>query len=172
MADIDFVEGTGDIKREEFMILIDVSESQDYSELELLGVKVEDMGIDMNPNVEKSKDVTGNVRAELDKYEKQTGVAPYFARRESKLSKWLYNVVREERTHSDVERNCVCVNVFAGSGNSFDAWAQKVIVAVQRYGGDVKGLQIPFDLHWTGPKTFGTATVSGGNVTFSAKKEE
>lgn len=166
MADVTFIEGTGDIKREAFKMFGEVPE-EETNKWELLGRKIEDMSLEMNPNVETLTDITGETQTTLDKYEKQTSVAPYYARKESKFGAWLYNVVREERTLSDVERNFLCVNVFAGADGSFDAWTQKGVVAVQSYGGNTKGLQIPFNIHWIGKKTYGTVSIEDGVPTFT-----
>lgn len=165
---IAFISGNGDIKRAEFKLFVDVSEAGDGSlpEWEIIGKKIEDLSLEMHPNVETMTDVTGNVETTLDKYEKQTSVSPYYARRESKMAAWLYNVVREERTLSDVERTFLCVNIFAGADGSFDAWTQRAIVAVQSYGGNTKGLQIPYNIHWIGEKKFGTVAISDGAPTF------
>lgn len=169
MADVAFIAGTGDIKRKEFMLFADASDKGDGStpEWEIVGKKIEDMSLEMNPNVETMTDITGSVETTLDKYEKQTSVSPYYARRDSKFAAWLYNVVREEKTLSDVERTFLCVNIFAGSDGAFDAWTQKAIVAVQSFGGNTKGVQIPYNIHWIGEKTFGTVAISDGVPTFS-----
>lgn len=173
MADISFIAGKGDIKRAEFKMFVDVSEAGDGSaaEWEIIGKKIEDMSLEMNPNVETLTDITGEVQTTLDKYEKQTSVSPYYAKRESKMAAWLYNVVREERTLSDVERTFLCVNIFAGADSKFDAWTQRAVVAVQSYGGDTKGLQIPYNIHWIGEKTFGTVAIAEGVPTFSPAVE-
>lgn len=169
MADVTFIAGTGDIKRESFKMFVDASETGDGStpEWEIIGKKIEDMSLEMNPNVETMTDITGDVQTTLDKYEKQTSVSPYYARKESKMAAWLYNVVREERTLSEVERTFLCVNVFAGSDGKFDAWTQNGVVAVQSYGGNTKGLQIPYNIHWIGQKTFGTVAIADGVPTFT-----
>ena len=167
MADVTFITGTGDIKRKEFMIFADVSAEQDGSEWEIVGKKIEDMSLEMNPNVETLTDITGTVQTTLDKYEKQTSVSPYYAKRESKMAAWLYNVVRDEKTLTDVEKTFLCVNIFAGADSAYDAWTQKAVVAVQSYGGDTKGLQIPYNIYWIGDKTFGTVSIADGVPTFS-----
>lgn len=167
MADIQFIAGTGDIKRAEFKMFADVSPDGDSTEWEIVGKKIEDMSLEMNPNVETMTDVTGETQTTLDKYEKQTSVSPYYAKRESKMAAWLYNVVREEKTLSDVEKTFLCVNIFAGADGSFDAWTQKAVVAVQSYGGSTKGLQIPYNIHWIGEKTFGTVSIEEGKPNFT-----
>ena len=166
MADIAFKAGTGRIKREEFKLFADVGASS-APEWELQGGRIEDMSLEMNPNVETVTDVTGVTETTLDKYEKQTSVSPYYAKRDSKMAAWLYNVVREEKTLSDVEKTFCVVNIFAGSDGAYDAWTQKGVVAVQSFGGDTKGLQIPYNIHWTGEKVFGTAAIANGVMTFT-----
>lgn len=167
MADVQFIAGTGDIKRREFAMFVDISLDDEGTNWEIVGRKIEDLSLEMNPNVETLTDITGLTQTTLDKYEKQTSVSPYYARRDSKMSEWLYNVVRNEKTLSDVEKNFLCVNIFAGADGSYDAWTQKAIVAVQSYGGDTKGVQIPYTLYWIGEKTFGTVSIADGVPTFS-----
>ena len=166
MADVTFKDGTGRIKREEFKLFADVGASS-APEWELQGGRIEDMSLEMNPNVDTVTDVTGVTETTLDKYEKQTSVSPYYAKRDSKMAAWLYNVVREEKTLSDVEKTFCVVNIFAGSDGAYDAWTQKGVVAVQSFGGDTKGLQIPYNIHWIGEKVFGTAAISNGTMTFT-----
>lgn len=153
------ITGNGYIKREEFMVFADVGTSS-TPEWELIGDKVEEMSLEMNPNVETVTDITGNTSTTLDKYEVQTSVSPMRAKKESKLFNILYEIVKEEKTLSDVERTFLCVNVFDKNGDgeaaTYAAWTQKGVVAVQSYGGGTSGLDIPFNIHWTGKKTHGT----------------
>lgn len=160
------ITGSGYIKREEFKIFADVSVSG-APEWELQGDKVEDMSIEMNANVEKGTDVTGVVYADLDKYEEQTSVEPYRAKRDNKLFSILFDIVKYRKTLSDVQRKFLCVNVFKNSGGTYDAWTQDCIVEVKSYGGDTKGVAIPYDIHWTGKRTYGTAVITDGTVTFT-----
>lgn len=171
MADATFIAGTGSIKREEFKLFADVSAENDGTEWELQGDRIEELTIELNPNIETVSDITGYSATTLDKYEEQTSVEPYYARRESKLAAWLYNVVRNRKTLDDVKKKFCCVNIFAGSDGAFDAWTQEAIVAVTSYGGDTKGVQILYTLYWTGERTYGTATISAGKLTFSPAEE-
>lgn len=158
------ITGSGYIKRKEFMLFADVSESSATPEWELQGDKVEEMSLEMNPNIETITDVTGVTSSTLDKYEKQTSVSPYRAKRESKFFPILYGIVRDEKTLSEVERTFLCVNIFdstvTGEGENevttYAAWTQQAIIAVQSYGGGTTGLDIPYSLYWTGEKVHGS----------------
>lgn len=164
------ITGTGAVKRAEFKLFADVGEA-DTPEWELQGDRIEELSLEMNPNVETVTDVTGVTATTLDKYEEQTSVEPYYAKRESKLFAWLYSVVRDKKTLTDVEKTFCCVNIFAGSEGQYDAWTQKAIVAVQSYGGNTKGLQIPYNIHWIGERTYGTAAITAGKLTFTPASE-
>lgn len=161
------ITGTGYVKREEFKIFADVSDTSTPT-WELQGDKIEDMSLEMNPNVETTTDVTGNTTTILDRYEKQTAVDPYRAKRESKFFPILYDIVKNEKTLSDVERKFLCVNIFSEESGEYDAWVQNGIIAVQSYGGDTTGLSIPYNIHWSGEKTYGTVTIADGVATFTA----
>ena len=165
------ITGTGYIKRAEFMTFMDVS-STATPEWELIGDKVEELSLEMNPNVETVTDITSKTTTTLDKYEVQTSVSPMRAKKESKLFAVLYDIVKHEKILSDVERTCLCVNIFdstAGTPITYAAWTQKAVIAVQSYGGDTKGLDIPFNLHWSGAKTHGTVVITDGVPVFTAE---
>lgn len=153
------IAGTGYIKRAEFMTFSDVGVAS-TPEWELIGDKVEEMSLEMNPNIETTTDITGNTTTTLDKYEVQTSVSPMRAKKESKLFAVLYDIVKNEKTLSDVERNFLCVNVFDSTGEgettTYAAWIQKGVIAVQSFGGGTAGLDIPFNIHWVGKKIYGS----------------
>lgn len=163
------IAGKGYIKREEFKIFADASAADASTpEWELQGDKNEDLSLELNPNVETITDVTGVTTTVLDKYEEQTSVGTYRAKRDSKFGAILYDIVKEKKILSDVERTFLCVNLFSGTEGKYDAWTQNAVVAVQSYGGDTKGLNIPYNIHWTGARTHGTAAIAAGVVTFTA----
>ena len=78
------ITGTGAVKRAEFKLFADVGEAES-PEWELQGDRIEELSLELNPNVETVTDVTGVTATTLDKYEEQTSVEPYYAKRESKL---------------------------------------------------------------------------------------
>lgn len=152
------ITGTGEIKRESFMLFVNVGTTAS-PEWELIGEKVEDLGLELNPNVEKVHDVTGKTSVTIDKYEVQTSVSPMRAKKESKMFAFLYGVVKDEKTLSDLEKEFLCVNVFdvtgEGASATYAAWKQKGVVAVNSYGGGTQGLDIPYDIHYFGDKIHG-----------------
>lgn len=157
------ISGAGYIPRKDFMVLANVS--TDATQLwELIGDRIEEMSLKMNPNLETVSDITGYSATTLDRYQVQTEVTPMRAKKESKLFGILYGIVREEKVLSDVEREFLCVSVFDSTETTVDgkqglvyaAWKQKGIIAVDSFGGGTAGLDIPFSIYWVGAKTHGT----------------
>ena len=159
MAERKFITGTGYIKRSEHKLFADVG-TADKPAWELQGDRNEDLSMALNPNVENGEDVTGKTYADLDKYEEETDVETYRAQRDSQWAQKLYDIVKYRKTLSDVVHKFCTVNAFAGEDGKYDAWVQEAVVAVQSIGGDTKGVNIPYNLHWVGERTFGTFDLS------------
>lgn len=158
------ITGTGFIPRKDFMILADVGQGEGGNSWELIGERIEEMSLTMNPNIETVTDIRGFTETTLDRYQVQTEVSPMRAKRESKLFGILYEIVKNEKTLNDVERDFLCVAVFDSVEKTVDgktvtvytAWKQRGIIAVESFGGGTSGLDIPFSIHWVGEKTYGS----------------
>lgn len=86
-------------------------------------------------------------------------VDPYKMRDESKFSDELYKIIKFDLDGSDVEYPFLEVNTFKEIGENtgeYDAWIQTAAVDLKSYGGDVKAIGAPFDIHFIGKKTYGT----------------
>lgn len=153
--DVKFIPGTGYIKRSESKLFVNVG-TDDAPEWELQGDRNEELSHELNPNVDSGEDVTGATYADLDKYEEETDVETYRARRESKWAAILFNIIKYRKTLTDVVHQFLIVNTFAGADGAYDAWVQKGVVAVQSHAGDTKGMNMPYNIHWTGERIHGT----------------
>lgn len=155
MPDTTFIAGTGYIKRSEHKLFANVGTAAS-PEWELQGDRNDELNTELNPNVESGEDVTGKTYADLDKYEEETDVETYRAQRDSKWAVILYDIYKYRKTLTDVVHEFCVVNAFAGASGQFDAWTQKAVVAVQSTGGDTKGMNLPYNIHWVGERTYGT----------------
>lgn len=165
MADTTFISGTGYIKRSEHKLFADVGASS-TPEWELQGDRNDELSTELNPNVESGEDVTGKTYADLDKYEEETDVETYRAQRDSKWAVILYEIYKHRKTLTDAVHTFCVVNAFAGADGAYDAWTQKAVVAVQSVGGDTKGMNMPYNIHWIGERTYGTFDLD--TLTFTA----
>ena len=174
--DVAFIPGAGYIKRSESKLFANVG-TDEAPEWELQGDRNEELTHELNPNVESGEDVTGQTYADLDKYEEETAVETYRAKRDSKWAVVLYNIIKYRKTLTDVVHQFLIVNTFAGADGAYDAWLQKGVVAVQSHAGDTKGMNMPYNIHWTGERIHGTfdletLTFTPSDDTADAPKEQ
>lgn len=126
-----------------------------------LGEHLEELSVEMNPNVETSNNIWGESTAVLSGYEVSAGVDPFYVSNDEALSEKLMEIIDNELTGDKVKTTVVDVWMKAGETASdppvvIKAVRREVIVAVQSYGGDTTGVQIPFELNGSKNKTKGT----------------
>lgn len=165
MSDTTFIKGAGYIKRSEHKLFANVG-TDASPEWELQGDRNDELNTELNPNVETGEDVTGKTYADLDKYEEETDVETYRAQRDSKWAAILFDIYKYRKTLTDAVHTFCVVNTFAGASGAYDAWTQQAVVAVQSVGGDTKGMNLPYNIHWMGERTYGTFDLD--TLTFTA----
>ena len=126
-----------------------------------LGDHLEELNVEMNPSIENTNNILGESSAVLEGYEVSAGVDPFYISNDEALSEKLMEIVDNELTGDKVRTTAVDVWMKAGEGPDdppqvIKAIRREVIVAVQSYGGDTSGVQIPFELHGSKNKTKGT----------------
>ncbi len=143
------------IPRKHLATYINISEIASPS-YELIGIDLEELTVNMNPTVEKKKNILGETSANLTSYEKQTTVAPYIAVMGSGLHSRLQGIIDNEKILDDVKTDIVEVQTWGeATSGAYPAYKQEAIIAVTSYGGDTNGYQIPFELHYIGSKIKG-----------------
>lgn len=130
-----------------------------------LGADLEELSVEMNPSIESSKNILGESTALLEGYEVSAGVDPFYISHEEALSEKLMEIVDNELTGDNCKTTAVDVWLKAGATPAdppevIRAIRRDVIVAVQSYGGDTKGVNIPFELHGSTNKVQGTFDLS------------
>jgi hypothetical protein len=125
-----------------------------------LGKNLEELSVEMNPNVEINANILGENDAKLTGYEMSASVSPYYVSHDEALSEKLMEIIDNELT-GDACKTTV-VDVWLKPGDTPDAppvvvkaIRREVVVAVQSYGGDTSGVQIPFDLSGATNRTKG-----------------
>jgi hypothetical protein len=130
-----------------------------------LGNNLEELSVEMNPNVEINANILGENDAKLTGYEMSASVSPYYVSHDEALSEKLMEIIDNELT-GDACKTTV-VDVWLKPGDTPDAppvvvkaIRREVVVAVQSYGGDTSGVQIPFDLSGATNRTKGTFDIT------------
>ena len=125
-----------------------------------LGDHLEDLSVNMNPTVETARNILGETAATLNGYDVTASVAPYYISHDDALSEKLREIVDNELTGDAVKTTVV--DVWMKPGETADAAPvvikairREVIVAVQSYGGNTSGVQIPFNISGGANRTKG-----------------
>ena len=123
---------------------------------EYIGEDLEEFNIEMNANIENKRNILGSNSINLTGYEKQATVEPYMAVKGSSLFAWLKSIVDDEKKLDEVKTTVVSVDLFeAESEGAYPAIEEEVIIEVTSFGGNTDGLQIPYNIHFTGKKKKG-----------------
>ena len=146
-------------KRSTYKIFINVSDSTTSKEWEIIGKDIEELSRELNNEVNSITNILGETETEITKGNQVTTCDPIKFRDESKASKILYNIYKNDSELSDVEKEFLEVNTsmpVSGSQGEFEAFMQMGAIDLKSWGGDTTGINSPFDIHWIGAKTYGT----------------
>jgi hypothetical protein len=123
-----------------------------------LGKDLEDYSINLNPDVETKKNIIGESTTNVKGYAPQGSIDTYYARKGEPLYEHLLDIVNKRTTGSELETTVVDV-IVDGEGNVESAYRENAVVVPQSIGGS-DGIQIPFEIYYTGDRTKGNFDVS------------
>jgi len=157
-------ETTGKIKRHWMVHYVDAAEPGSATPNYVrLGDDLEELSVEMNANIETTRNILGGVSTRLDSYEPQASVDPYYAEVGSPLHTRLQKIVDERQTLDDLKTTVVEVHLWEEdeeASGTYVAYKEDAIIEVASYGGDTTGYQIPFNIHYIGNRVKGTFDVS------------
>lgn len=143
---------------------------------EALGVDIDDMSKELNPDTETGKNVLGETTFKHNGYEPELSVEPYYADTTSTLYDGLRDAAVWEKSDDDSIKGYFCEAVFEddpvnGVFTSTLAVKRDAYIVPQSTGGDTSGFQIPFTVTPTGApvEVTVTYTVATRAVTVTAK---
>lgn len=145
------------IKRKDDMLFINVTPSATET-YERIGKDVEDLTNDMNMNVESKVNILGESSINITKGNKQASVEPYIADSDDGLYNLLQLFIDTDSELDELKTDVVSVRGWDDSATppEYPAIKEECYIEVVSYGGDIEGYQIPYNIHYTGTKTFGT----------------
>lgn len=146
-------------KRNTYKIFMNVSESTTSKEWEIIGKDIEELSRELNNEVNSITNILGETSTEVTKGNQVTTCDPIKLRDDSKASKILYNIYKNDLELSEVEKEFLEVNTsmpVSGSEGEFEAFTQVGAIDLKSWGGDTTGINSPFDINWIGAKTYGT----------------
>lgn len=130
-----------------------------------LGKDLEAYAPELGAQVEKTKNILGETSVSLVGYEKTGAVESFFAETGDPLFEKLQAILDEGLTLDACRCAVVEVKLWDGEGTAFPAIREEAVLEITSYGGDSKGYQIPFNIHYTGTKQKGTFDVQSKKFT-------
>jgi hypothetical protein len=132
-----------------------------------LGEDFEEYSVEMNPDVETSKNILGNTTFTHNGYEISADGDPFYAREGDALFEKLQTIIDTQAQYTGLKTKALEAHLWdAGTTEgTYKAFTQDCYVVPTSYGGDTSGYQIPFTVYYVGDKTAGTYNLSAGTFT-------
>lgn len=137
---------------------------------EILGDDIEEMAVELNPDTETKKTILGQTKVQDNGYEPSMDADPYYADPEKKLYPKVRDIAFDRLKGDKCKTLMLEVIVEDTEATKHLAYVQEVMVKPQSYGGDVSGVNIPFNVSENGTRTKGYVTaesVKTGNPVFT-----
>lgn len=138
---------------------------------EIIGDDIEEMSVEMNPDVKTLKNILGQTKTKDNGYEPTMDADPFYADPDKKLYPKIRDIALGQIKGDACKTLMLDVIVEDTEATNHLAYVQEVFVKPQSYGGDTGGLNIPFQVSFNGARTKGyvsAETLSSGNPTFTA----
>jgi len=120
-----------------------------------IGHDIDDLSREMGNEVESKENILGDTSVTVTKAPQKTTVDPIYIDDADDITETLYQIYWHNKDGSDVEREFLEVAMFRGMGGKYNAFKQVGAVDIKSWGGDTKGVNAPFDIHWKGERVFG-----------------
>ena len=134
--------------------------AQGQAVYERLGKDLEEYSPSLSAQVDTKHNILGQSAVVISGYEKSGAVEPYYADSESGLFQRLQEIIDQDLVLEKLRTDVVEVKLWKEQEGRYEAIREEAYIAVNSYGGDTTGYQIPFTLHYTGRKVKGTFDVA------------
>ena len=158
------------MQRKFFQNFVDTSMNGTTASYYRLGKDLEEFNIELNPDVERKKNILGNNTFVHNGYELSADAEPFYAREGDALFAALQNIIDTGAQYEGCATSIIEVHLWEASSTQggFKAYKQPCYLVPQSYGGDTSGYQIPFNVNYVGEKVLGTFVPDGnGGGTFT-----
>jgi hypothetical protein len=126
-----------------------------------LGKDLEELAIELNPDVETKKNILGENTVTHNGYEVSADADPYYYEYDDALSQKILDIALGRLSGDECKTSYVDVVLKPGESDDaaptvLQAWREDVVVVPNSYGGDTSGVQVPFTVNFAGNRTKGT----------------
>ena len=157
---------TGDlIERKYFAHYVDSNMSNGVATAyQRIGKDLEEYNIEMNAETETKSNILGESVSRIKGYKPVASVGTNYAYEGDALYTALFSIINNRSTGSDLETTVVDV-VLDKDGSVDSAYREDVVLVPQSVGGGTEGMQIPYEIQYSGNRVSGTWTVATSTFT-------
>lgn len=148
----------GQVERKWMAHFIDASFSGMTASWVRLGKDLEEYNIDLNPDVEVTKNILGEQSIKHKGYEITSEAEPYYAEIGDPLFEKIQNIIDTRATGDSCKTKSLEVHLWdedSTSTGSYVAYKEDVYVIPTSHGGDTSGYQLPFTVYYAGNRVKG-----------------
>ncbi|MBQ8298159.1 MAG: hypothetical protein IJX77_10305 [Ruminococcus sp.] len=153
-------ETVGKLKRGALAHYLDSTFGGEAPNWSIIGADVEDMSIELNPNLETKTNILDETAVDDNGYEPSTEVDTYYANpNDGEFYEKLKDIAMNRQT-GEACRTTILEVLIDKTAAPFDAWTEDVIIKPQSYGGATGGVRIPYSITFCGNRKQGTVTIT------------
>lgn len=134
----------------------------------IIGTDIEDMSVEMNPDITTAKNILGENSVRHKGYEPSMDADPYFADPDDAIYPKLLDIAMNRKKGDSCKTTILEVVIEDTEDATHKAWTEDVIVAPTSYGGDTEGFAIPFSVTYAGNRVAGSVAITNKVPTFTA----
>lgn len=123
-----------------------------------LGKDLEEFSVELNPDVETSKNILGENSVKHSGYDASSDADPVYYEYDDALTEKMMEIAMLRKTGDACKTSYVEVLLkpTENAPTVIRAVREDVIVVPNSYGGDTSGVQVPFTVHFAGNRVVGT----------------
>lgn len=125
-----------------------------------IGKDVEEMSVEMNPEIETQKNILDETSVNHNGYEASFSVDTYFADPSDSIYDFLEGIALGRLKGDACKTQVLEVIIEDTTAASHEAYQEDVIVEVTSYGGAQGGVRIPYTVHFAGNRKAGTVAIA------------
>ena len=133
----------------------------------ILGTDLEELAVELNPDVESVTNILGETSVRDKGYEPSATADPYYANPDDAIYPKIRDIALERLKGDACKTKILEVIVEDTGAESHLAFVEDVIVKPTSYGGGTDGVAIPFDVHFAGNRRKGTVKITAGKPVFT-----
>lgn len=135
----------------------EISDTAAYTRL---GKDLEAFSVELNPEVETTRNILGENSVQHSGYEVTADADPFYYYENDDLAQKVLDIALGRLTGDECKTQYLDVVLRPGEEGAEPtvvvAWREDVYVVPTSYGGDTSGVQTPFTVHFAGNRTEGT----------------